>query len=147
MRHCHINDSMIRSILPPSDCFFVWICGGRCRSESAGSPYTLLRFFAMALFIRTSPAKHASLPSLIVLLLCVAPHRLDSQATQAPTKEQLAVPAWAEPGSSTHEQVPPPADFHRPSKNFDLPTGVFDGQSDIGAALVPGSGTYDPASK
>src|ERR1700744_974704 len=111
MRHCRINDSMIRSILPPSDCFFVWICGGRCRSESAGSPYTLLRFFAMALFLRTSSAKHALLPSLIVLLLCVAPHRLDSQATQAPQEQKLAVPAWAVPGAATQEQGKPPADF------------------------------------
>jgi hypothetical protein len=101
----------------------------------------------MALSIRPSSAKHALLPSLIVLLLCVALPRLDSQATQAPTKPKLVVPAWAEPGSSTHEQVPPPADFHRPSKNFRIPVGVFDGQSDIGAALVPGSGTYDPAAR
>jgi hypothetical protein len=106
----------------------------------------------MALSIRPSSAKHALLPSLnflllCVLLLCVAPPRLDSQATQAPTKPKLVVPAWAQPGSSTHEQVPPPPDFHRPSKNFLTPVGVFDGQSDIGAALVPGSGTYDPATK
>jgi hypothetical protein len=101
----------------------------------------------MALSIRPSSAKHTRLPSVIVLLLCVAPYRLDSQGTQAPTKATLVVPAWAQPGSPTHEQVPPPADFHRPSKNFDTPTGAFDGQSDIGAALVPGSGTYDAATK
>jgi hypothetical protein len=57
------------------------------------------------------------------------------------------VPDWAQPGSPTHVQVPPPADFHRPSKNFETPIGVFDGQSDIGAALVPGSGTYDSATR
>jgi hypothetical protein len=101
----------------------------------------------MALSIRPSSAKHTRLPPVIVLLLCVAPYRLDSQGTQAPTKATLVVPAWAQPGSPTHEQVPPPADFHRPSKNFDTPTGAFDGQSDIGAALVPGSGTYDAATK
>lgn len=101
----------------------------------------------MAHSIHPSSAKHALLPSLIVLLLCVAPHRLDSQATRAPTKPRLVVPAWAEPGSPTHEQVPPPADFHRPSENFDIPIGVFDGQSDVGAALVPGNGTYDPGTK
>jgi hypothetical protein len=112
-----------------------------------GSASPMLKFFAMALSIPPASAKHALLPSLIVLLLCVAPHRLDSQATQAPTKPKLVVPAWAQPGSPTHEQVPPPADFHRPSKNFDIPTGVFDGQSDVGAALVPGSGTYDPGTK
>ena len=38
-----------------------------------------------------------------------------------------AVPDWALPGSPTHTQVPPPADFHRASTNFDTPIGVFDG--------------------
>jgi hypothetical protein len=55
------------------------------------------------------------------------------------------VPDWAQPGSATHTQVAPPADFHRPSRNFDTPIGVFDGQSDIGGALVPGSASYDAA--
>ena len=54
------------------------------------------------------------------------------------------VPAWAEPGSATHTQVPPPADFHRPSRTSAAPIGLFDGQSDIGGALVPGDSSYDP---
>ena len=37
----------------------------------------------------------------------------------------------------------PPTDFHRPSKNFDTPIGIFEGQSDIGSALVPGSASYE----
>lgn len=57
------------------------------------------------------------------------------------------VPDWAQPGSATHKQVPPPADFHRPSRNFDTPIGVFQGQSDIGAAVVPGSASYDAKTK
>jgi hypothetical protein len=57
------------------------------------------------------------------------------------------VPAWAYPGSATHVQVAPPPDFHRPSGNFDTPIGVFEGQSDIGSALVPSSATYDAATK
>jgi hypothetical protein len=57
------------------------------------------------------------------------------------------VPEWAQPGSATHNQVAPPADFHRPSRNFDTPIGIFDGQSDIGSALVPGSAGYDGATK
>ena len=57
------------------------------------------------------------------------------------------MPAWAYPGSATHVQVAPPADFHRPSKNFDTPIGVFQGQSDIGSALVPGSASYDAGTK
>ncbi len=56
-----------------------------------------------------------------------------------------AVPDWAQPGSPTHVQVPPPADFHRPSRNFDVPIGLFEGQSDIGSAVVPGSAQYDAA--
>jgi hypothetical protein len=43
--------------------------------------------------------------------------------------------------------VPPPADFHRPSRNFDTRIGIFDGQSDIGSAVVPGSDNYDSATK
>ena len=55
------------------------------------------------------------------------------------------VPAWAQPGSATHVQVAPPADFHRPSTNFATPIGAFEGQSDIGSALVPGGASYDAA--
>jgi hypothetical protein len=57
------------------------------------------------------------------------------------------VPDWALPGSPTHKQVPPPKDFHRASKNFETPIGVFDGQSDIGGAVAPGSASYDAATK
>ena len=64
---------------------------------------------------------------------------------QAPVTPAPASPAWAQPGSATHTQVAPPSDFHRPSKNFDTPIGIFDGQSDIRSAIVPGSATYDEA--
>ena len=77
--------------------------------------------------------------SLLLLLLCTAPPLLQAQSS--------TVPDWAQPGSPTHVQVPPPADFHRPSRNFDTPIGVFQGQSDIGAALVPGSAGYDASTK
>lgn len=69
-------------------------------------------------------------------------------AAAQPAPPQVAtpeVPDWALPGSPTHKQYPPPADFHRPSKNFDTPIGIFDGQSEIGSALVPGSASYDDA--
>jgi hypothetical protein len=56
-----------------------------------------------------------------------------------------AVPDWAQPGSATHTQVAPPPDFHRPSKNFETPIGIFDGQSDIGSALVAGSASFHGA--
>jgi hypothetical protein len=57
------------------------------------------------------------------------------------------VPDWAQPGSATHKQVAPPPEFHRPSQNFDVPIGIFDGQSDVGSAVVPGSASYDAAKK
>lgn len=57
------------------------------------------------------------------------------------------VPDWALPASPTHKQVPPPVDFHRPSVNFDLPLGIFEGQSDIGGPLLPGSASYDSTSQ
>jgi hypothetical protein len=57
------------------------------------------------------------------------------------------VPDWALPGSAAHQQVPPPAGFHRPTVNFDLPLGLFAGQSDIGGPLLPGSASYDAGAK
>ncbi len=85
--------------------------------------------------------------SLLVMMLRAAPHLLRAQASAAPATSTPVVPEWAQPGSSTHVQVPPPADFHRPSRNFDTPIGVFQGQSDIGAAVVPGSASYDASTK
>jgi hypothetical protein len=67
-----------------------------------------------------------------------------SAPTQTTTPE---VPDWALPSSATHKQYPPPADFHRPSKNFDTPIGIFDGQSDIGGPLVAGNASYDQGTK
>src|SRR5579864_1878569 len=57
------------------------------------------------------------------------------------------VPDWALPQSSTHKQVPPPADFHRPSVTTDGKSGQFEAQTDVGGAMVPGSAAYDPATK
>ena len=56
-----------------------------------------------------------------------------------------AVPDWAQPGSATHKQVPPPPNFHRPTRTLLDPIGVFTGQSDIGGAVVPGQSAFDPA--
>lgn len=81
--------------------------------------------------------KHA-LPSLLLLILFAAPRPVDADAPQGPD--------WAQPGSATHTQVPPPAGFHRSTTTFDIPIGVFDGQSDVGSALVPGSASYDAES-
>ena len=85
--------------------------------------------------------------SVLALMLSGAPCLLRAQASGAPATPPPAVPDWALPGSATHRQVPPPADFHRPSQNFNSPIGVFDGQSDIGSALVAGSAGYDAGTK
>jgi len=79
-----------------------------------------------------------NLQPLLFFPLCLAPHLVCAQAP--------APPPWAQPGSANHVQVAPPVDFHRPSKNFDTPIGIFEGQSDVGSALVPGSASYDAAS-
>jgi hypothetical protein len=86
------------------------------------------------------------LPLLTVPLLLHAQAPTPSGSASQPAQTApSAAPAWAQPGSATHTQVAPPPDFHRPSRNFDTPIGVFDGQSDIGSALVPGSASYDAA--
>jgi hypothetical protein len=78
-------------------------------------------------------------PRLLAVLLCAAPRLLLAQAPN--------VPDWAQPGSATHTQVPPPAGFHRATLTQNVPVGFFEGQSDIGAALVAGNSSYDPSSK
>jgi hypothetical protein len=80
-------------------------------------------------------------------MLCTAPQLFRAQAPATPATPKPVAPDWAQPGSATHVQVAPPADFHRPSKNFDTPIGVFEGQSDIGGPLLPGSASYDASSK
>src|ERR1700722_3750692 len=98
----------------------------------------------MEIFIDRLALKRCGLALLFILMLGTAPHPLQAQA---PAPSAPAVPEWAQPGSPTHVQVPPPADFHRPSRNSDAPIGVFDGQSDIGAAVVPGNASYDGNTK
>ncbi len=93
--------------------------------------------------------KYLGLASLLAAMLWIPAPWLSAQITSAQTAPAQPtttpeVPDWALPGSPTHKQYPPPADFHRPSKNFDTPIGIFEGQSDIGSALVPGSASYDP---
>jgi hypothetical protein len=75
----------------------------------------------------------------LFLVLSIAPHLINAQTPD--------VPEWARPGSATHTQVAPPVDFHRATKTFDTPIGIFEGQSDVGGALVSGSATYDAATK
>lgn len=68
-------------------------------------------------------------------------HLLQGQ-TPAPATKPV-VPDWAMPGSPTHKQVPPPPDFHRQTITANEPLGIFDGQSDVGSAVVPGSASFD----
>jgi hypothetical protein len=86
-----------------------------------------------------------SAPLLLVLLLCATAQLLRAQAPARPATPSSAAPAWAQPGSATHTQVAPPPDFHRASRTFDTPIGIFQAQSDVGGALLPGSASYDPA--
>jgi hypothetical protein len=101
----------------------------------------------MELYSARLAIKRSCLASLIVLILCATSHLLLAQAPGTPATTTPAVPDWAQPGSATHVQVPPPAGFHRPSTTFDTPIGVFKGQSDIGSAAVPGSASYDAGTK
>jgi hypothetical protein len=65
---------------------------------------------------------------------------------QSPPAVKPQAPEWAYPGTATRTQVPPPPDFRRPSTHYKTPIGVFDGQSDVGTAVVPGSASFDAAS-
>ena len=101
----------------------------------------------MGHYVARFAKEHFCRASLLVVMLCTAPNLLRAQAPGAPATPTPTVPDWALPGSATHKQVPPPADFHRPSRNFNTPIGVFEGQSDIGSALVPASASYDAGAK
>jgi len=79
----------------------------------------------------------------LTLLLCALPQLICAQAPAPPAATTPGIPDWAMPGSATHVQTAPPPDFHRPSRNFDTPIGMFSGQSDVGGPLLPGSASYD----
>ena len=79
----------------------------------------------------------------IILLFCLLSSGISFLASAQKTPVQ--VPDWALPGSATHKQVPPPLDFHRQARTDNTPIGIFEGQSDVGAALVPGSSSYNKA--
>jgi hypothetical protein len=88
--------------------------------------------------IRTTPAR-------VLRGFLLAAVALIGTAVSILHAQQPAVPDWAIPGSDTHQQVAPPPDFHRPSRIFNTPIGIFDGQADVGAALVPGRASFDAA--
>ena len=65
----------------------------------------------------------------------------------APTATRPQAPDWAYPGTATRTQVPPPPDFRRASTHYKIPLGIFEGQSDVGTAVVPGSATFDAGTR
>jgi hypothetical protein len=77
-----------------------------------------------------------------VLICCVSASLANAADTPNPQ-----VPDWAQPGTATHQQVAPPAEVHRPTTTFNTPIGIFEGQSDIGSAVVPGSASFDANTK
>jgi hypothetical protein len=81
-------------------------------------------------------------PSVSIAGLCVlaVSFGVRCQTAQAPV-----VPDWALPGSATHTQVPPPAGFHRATRMVDGRIGIFEGQADVGGALMPGGASFDAA--
>jgi hypothetical protein len=81
----------------------------------------------------------------LALALCTATPLLLAQTQQAATNP--AIPEWAYPGSKSHKQIAPPADFRRPSKTTATPIGIFDGQTDVGSAIIPGSAGYNAGTK
>jgi hypothetical protein len=87
--------------------------------------------------------KNASTVLLSALMLCATFFRASAQTAAA----KVEVPDWALPGSATHKQVPPPANFHRSTRTNNTRIGIFEGQSDVGAALVPGSSGYNATTK
>jgi hypothetical protein len=78
----------------------------------------------------------------IVLGACAA-SPIFAQTQTPPPASKPAVPAWAQPGSATHTQVAPPTEFHQPTQTFNVPIGIFDGQSDVGGPALPGSASFD----
>ncbi len=77
-----------------------------------------------------------AIPSLVVFAAVASV----AMAADAP---KPSVPDWAQPSSATHVQVSPPADFHRPPRTTNTPIGIFEGQTDVGSAVIPGSSSFD----
>lgn len=82
--------------------------------------------------------------TLLFALICPF---VTSHAIAQPASAKVEVPDWALPGSATHKQIPPPADFHRTTRTKHKRIGLFEGQSGVGAALVPGSASFNSSTK
>ncbi|HEY5214590.1 MAG TPA: hypothetical protein VIJ38_16365 [Acidobacteriaceae bacterium] len=95
--------------------------------------------------LKNTSACRVSRPALLLApLLCTVPHVLRAQATSAPASSNPSAPEWAQPGTATHTQVAPPPGFHSATRTSDTPIGIFQGQSDVGGSLLPGSASFGP---
>ena len=83
----------------------------------------------------------------LALALCMVASLLLAQAPAQAPPTNPAIPDWAYPGSASHRQVAPPVDFRRPSKTTNTPIGIFDGQTDVGSPIIPGSASYNAGTK
>ena len=110
-------------------------------------PLKSANLFGMKVFAFSTALRTLSLASMSALTLWTAAPLLCAQTTPAPAQATPEVPDWALPSGPNHKQYAPPVDFHRPTKTFDTPIGIFSAQSDIGGPLVPGSASYDASSK
>jgi hypothetical protein len=88
--------------------------------------------------------KPAAIPVVVALSALAVSFAVQGQNSPNGSQTPQA-PGWSQPGSATHQQTAPPPDFHRPTTTFNTPIGIFDGQSDVGSALVPGSASFDAA--
>src|SRR5260370_41931058 len=85
----------------------------------ACSVFGLLKFFAMGTFIDRLALKRSCFASLLILMLCTAPHPLHVHASTAPATSEPVVPDGSQPGSLTLYPVTRPADFAMTSLTFD----------------------------
>ncbi len=85
--------------------------------ESRSAPYSPMasRFSANLTLIGTTPVRFASerfsRAPLLAFALFTTARLLGAQAPGEYAATKPIVPAWAQPGSATHVQVPPPSDF------------------------------------
>lgn len=112
-----------------------WKMSNRIRVFRKGK----IRFLLYLIYMLENNSGGLFMKLIFVLMMCFSPYLVLAQNPD--------VPDWALPGSDTHKQISPPLDFHRPTRTSNTPIGIFDGQSDVGAALVPGSSSYDPTTK
>jgi hypothetical protein len=97
----------------------------------------------MKFYVDRGAVKQSWMILIVAVMVAAAPRGARAQSgAGAPS-----IPDWALPGSATHVQVPPPADFHRESRVSRDPIGIFEGKADVGGALVPGSSAYDASTK